>query len=56
MLAWDVEYIVRVYPELDELLNKRTEVISKCRHQNKFLLMNFKVGLSPYKNLFYFRQ
>ena len=25
------------------LLNKRSELVSKCRHENKFLLMNCKV-------------
>ena len=32
---------ISLYPELDELLNKRTKMISKCGQQNKFLLMNF---------------
>ena len=30
------------YPRLDELLNKRSELISKCRHVNKVLLRNYK--------------
>ena len=30
------------YPRPDELLNKRSELISKCRHANKFLLHNNK--------------
>ena len=30
------------YPELDNLLNKKSELISKCRHENKFLLRNYK--------------
>ena len=30
------------YPNKNELLNKRTEIISKCRHMNKFLLANYK--------------
>ena len=30
------------YENQDELLNKRTEMISKCRHENRFLLMNYK--------------
>ena len=30
------------YPRPDELLNKRSELISKCRHANKFLLRNYK--------------
>ena len=32
--------IVRAEPK--GLLNKRTELISKCRHRNKFLLSNLK--------------
>ena len=30
------------YPNPNELLNKRSELISKCRHVNKFLLSNYK--------------
>ena len=30
-----------LYPNPEELLNKRSEMIYKCRHLNKFLLMNF---------------
>lgn len=30
------------YPNPDELLNKRSELVSKCRHVNKFLLSNYK--------------
>ena len=30
------------YPRPDELLNKRSELISKCCHANKFLLRNYK--------------
>ena len=29
------------FPEEDKLLNKKSELISKCRHQNKFLLRNY---------------
>ena len=29
--------------EKDSLLNHRSEIISKCRHTNKFRLKNFKV-------------
>ena len=28
------------------LLNKRSEIISKCRHQNKFYLSNFVSGVT----------
>lgn len=30
------------YPDKEILLNKRSELISKCRHTNKFLLANYK--------------
>ena len=30
------------YPRPDELLNKKSELISKCCHANKFLLCNYK--------------
>ena len=30
------------YPNPDELLNKRSEPVSKCRHVNKFLFANYK--------------
>ena len=30
------------YPRPVELLNKRSELISRCRHTNKFLLRNYK--------------
>ena len=28
--------------EEEELLNERSEILSKCRHVNKFLLSNYK--------------
>ena len=30
-----------VYPSREELLNRRSEQVTKCRHENKFLLKNF---------------
>ena len=30
-----------IYPYPDELLNKRSELVTKCRHENKFQLKNF---------------
>ena len=30
------------YADPDTLLNKRTELTSKCRHKNRFLLANVK--------------
>jgi len=35
-------YEIVMYPLKDELLNKRSEIISKCCHMNKFLLANYK--------------
>ena len=31
------------YPNPDELLNKRSELVSKCRNVNKFSLPNYKL-------------
>ena len=28
----------------DNILNKRSEMVNKCRHQNKFVLKNFKTN------------
>ena len=30
------------YENKKELLNKRSEILNKCRHMNKFLLANYK--------------
>ena len=32
------------YPHPEELLNKRSELVSKCRHANKCLLNNYKAN------------
>ena len=32
------------YPHPKELLNKRSELVSKCRHANKYLLNNYKAN------------
>ena len=32
------------YPNPDELLNKSSELVSKCCHVNKFLLANYKAN------------
>ena len=32
------------YPHPEELLNKRSELVSKCRHVNKYLLNNYKAN------------
>ena len=41
-------------PYLDELLNRRSELVLKCKHQNQFLLKNFSSNdwsFEPYDNL-----
>ena len=34
-------YIIKSLDDIN-MLNKRSELVSKCRHQNKFLLKNYK--------------
>ena len=34
------KYFIISYPHKDILLNKRSELISKCRHENKNMLAN----------------
>ena len=41
LLCLHERLIISLNPNPKELLNKRTEMISKFHHQNKFLLMNF---------------
>jgi len=42
LLCLHEKYEILHYPDLDELLNKRSELVSSCRHVNKFLLKNYK--------------
>ena len=42
MLCLHKKYEILNYPDQEELLNKRCELVSKCRHINKFLLSNYK--------------
>ena len=37
-----LKYEILNYLKLNELLNKRSELTSKCRHVNKFLLFIYK--------------
>ena len=41
-LCLQEKYEILFYPNKSELLNKRSELIAKCRHSNKFLLANYK--------------
>ena len=34
--------LIATYENPEELLNKRLELMTKCRHNNKFLLSNYK--------------
>ena len=43
-LCLQEKFEILTYPKQDELLNKRSELISKCRHMNKFLLSNYKAN------------
>ena len=36
--------VIITYPRQHELLNKRSELFCKCRHENKYLLKNFRVN------------
>ena len=40
ILEYAIQYKMAIitYPDQEKLLNKRSELISKCRHENKFLL------------------
>ena len=44
MLCLYEKLLIATYPSREELLNKRSELVSKCRHKNKFLLKKFKSG------------
>ena len=41
-LCLSEKLIIINYNGKSQLLNKRNEIISKCRHQNKYLLSNYK--------------
>ena len=41
-LCLQEKFEILAYPNQKELLNKRSELVSKCRHVKKFLLSNYK--------------
>ena len=41
-LCLEEKFQILFYENKRELLNKRSEIIAKCRHMNKFLLANYK--------------
>ena len=44
MLCIDKKFEILTYPNLDELLNKRSELVSTCCHINKYLLSNYEAN------------
>ena len=42
MLCLHEKFEILTYSNQDELLNKRSELVSKCRHIYKYLLSNYK--------------
>ena len=40
LLCLKEKYFIIIYPHEDILLNKRSELMSKCRHENKNMLAN----------------
>ena len=44
---------IAIYPNLEELLNKRSEMISKCRDLSKIEQLNMSLMLSNLLNLQY---
>ena len=48
------ELAIITYPYPNELLNRRSELVTKCRHESKFLLKNFNSNdwsFKPHDNL-----
>ena len=44
LLCLHEKLYIATYHDQEELLSKRSELISKCRHENKFLLANYKAN------------
>ena len=42
LLSLTEKMLIAIYENPEQLLNKRSELIGKCRHDNKFLLTNYK--------------
>ena len=42
LLCLTEKVLIATYENPEELLNKRSELMAKCRHDNKFLLSNYK--------------
>ena len=44
LLCLHEKFKIVIFEDQDHLLNKRSELISKCRHTNKYLLRNYKAN------------
>ena len=44
LLCLNEKLLIATYPDQKQLLNKRSELIAKCRHENKFFLINYKTN------------
>ena len=45
------KFEILTYPNQDKLSNKRSELVSKYRHVNKYLLSNYKIMIDiPFNN------
>ena len=44
MLCLHEKFEILTNPNQDEMLSKRSELVSKCRHINKYLLSNYKAN------------
>ena len=42
LLCLTEKVVIATYENLEELLNKRSELMAKSHHNNKFLLSNYK--------------
>ena len=38
----NIKLLICEFHDSSRLINKRSELVSKCRHQNKYILRNFK--------------
>ena len=44
LLCLYAKLVIVTYPRQPEVLNKRSELFCRCRHDNKYLLKNFRVN------------
>ena len=45
LLCLNEKLLITTYEHPQEILNKRSELMAKCRHGNKFLLSNYKITI-----------